>query len=166
MPALFFFICYQLAHLAPYVHPNTSKIIIVVASFIAFSQSNSKYFERISEIVTIDGWAEHYPYKGISDLREQLDRLGTDSSLIFVGYLPEPNHSLIYAGRHGAVFNSEEMNRPKSPIYHYISIIKPNFFVIPTSEKNAFEEKHSSLLRRMEVQYKNEHYIIYLIHGY
>lgn len=166
VPALMYFALFQMARIVPYVHPRTSGILVLFAAIVAFSQSNKLYFQRNSEIVHIDGWAERYPYKWLTDLDHTLDSLGTDTSKLFVAYVPEPNHSLLYARRKGAVFSSTDMNSSESLIYTYLPRIRPDFMMMPSDSVQTFTATHPDLVARTQLRYKNQYFVVYSIHGY
>lgn len=161
MPAILYFTVKSAAYFAPYIHPRTLIIITLLLAVVSFSQGNSKYFGRMSQVVHIDGYPEPYERDWILGAAEIVNQYVPKENLIFSIYNMEPNWSLIYAGRKGAVFNEEEMKREQSPFLYYLPLIKPSHILCRTKFCQDFAKDQTVVYAKCNVVYTDANITLY-----
>ena len=161
MPVIIYFTLKALAYFLPYVQPRTALIVGILLAVLTFSKGNSKYFERMSEIVHIDGHPEPYNRNWILGAKQVVDAHVPTENLIFSLYNMEPNWSLIYAGRKGAVFNDEEMKRDESPMLYYFPILKPSHILCRTQYCEDFAADQPAFFSRCTIVHQDKDITLY-----
>jgi hypothetical protein len=151
------------ARYLPYVHPNTTAILLGIITLLSFSQANSRYFERMSEIVHVKGSLESYAYKWLIGGEEKIAKWVSIEEHIYVCYAPEPNHSLVYFNRRGATFNTEEMSRDESPFWYYLKTIQPKCIVVQSSNVTQLMADQPRLLEIAENVYSDDKLTVFLM---
>lgn len=165
MPVVIYFTLKALAYFVPYVQPRTALIISILIAITTFSEGNSKYFERMSEIVHIDGHPEPYNRKWILGAKQIVNNHVPKENLIFSLYNMEPNWSLVYAGRKGAVFNDEEMKRDESPMLYYFPILKPSHILCRTKFCADFATDQPAFFSHCNIVHQDDDITLYA-YGY
>ena len=160
-PALLYLLLRILAYYLPYVHPTASAIILGLLAIVSYSTANSRYFERMSEIVHVKGYPEQYLYKWLLHGEHKIEEYASKDQNIFVCYVPEHNHSLLYFDRKGATFNTEEMGRDESPLWYYLDRIKPSCIVVRSDKVEQLKQDQPQLVEMTEQVYGDEHLTIY-----
>lgn len=145
-----------------YVHPVTSLFILLLISIVSFSNANSKYFARMSEEVSINGYTEHYPVKWLENSHLILADFVPKDELVIVPYAPEHNHSLLYLHRRGFTFNTEEMGRKEgNPFDFYLATQKPRYIVLRTEHKEQFAQDQPDFISKCDILFSNSNFILY-----
>ena len=151
------------ARYLPYVHPTTTAILLGIITLLSFSQANSRYFERMSEIVHVKGSPESYAYKWLIGGEEKIAKWVSIEEHIYVCYAPEPNHSLVYFNRRGATFNTEEMSRDESPFWYYLKTIQPKCIAVQSSNVTQLMADQPRLLEIAENVYSDDKLTVFLM---
>jgi hypothetical protein len=161
IPIIIYFTLKAIAYFAPYVHPRTAIVIMSIFALTSFSKGNARYFERMSEIVHIDGYAEPYERNWILGAAEVIDRYVPADDLIFTVYNMEPNWSLVYAGRRGATFTAEELARDNSPFDYYLRLLKPNYVLCRTSLCDQFAIDNPDFIAKAIILHQDKNITLY-----
>lgn len=142
-----------------------SLFLALFFATVSFSQGNSRYFQRMSEIVNINGYPEFYPHKWLVDAKEKLTPFLKKDDLIFVVYVPEPNHSLVYLRRNGATFNAEEMSRENSPFNYYLENIGAKYVMCKTNNIDRLRADQSDFIDKSTIKFQDDDLTLYY-YGY
>ncbi len=161
MPIILFLSLKCIAYFSQYIQPRTSMILALCFALVSFSQGNTRYFQRISEIVKINGNPEPYPFKWIENSKDKVEPYLEKEDLVFVTYVPEPNHSLVYLRRNGATFNAEEMSRDKSPFNYYMERLGAKFVICKTEDLEQLKIDQPEFLAQSNVKYKDQYLILF-----
>tara|TARA_B100001093_G_C26242995_1_gene765152 strand:+ start:221 stop:580 length:360 start_codon:yes stop_codon:yes gene_type:complete len=119
----------------------------------------------MSEIVNINGYNEFYPHKWLLDAKEKLTPFLKKDDLIFVVYVPEPNHSLVYLRRNGATFNAEEMCRDNSPFNYYLETIGAKYVMCKTNNIDRLRADQSDFIDKSTIKFQDDDLTLYC-YGY
>lgn len=165
MPIILFLVLKSVAYFAEFIQPRTSLFLALFFATVSFSQGNSRYFQRISEIVNINGYPEVYPHKWLVDAKEKLTPFLKKDDLIFVVYVPEPNHSLVYLRRNGATFNAEEMSRENSPFNYYLETIGAKYVMCKTNNIDRLRADQSDFIDKSTIKFQDDDLTLYY-YGY
>lgn len=161
MPIILYLTLRGIAFISPYIQPRTGLILAICFGCISFSQANTRYFQRMSEIVHINGYAEPYPYKWLIDAEKKTDPLIAKDELVFVVYAPEPNHSLVYFRRNGATFNTEEMSRDNSPFNYYFETLDVHYVVCKNEKISQFKSDQPHFFESAKQVYKDRKFTVF-----
>ncbi|MDB4161812.1 hypothetical protein N9772_05555 [Bacteroidia bacterium] len=162
-PILIYGIFNVSARYLPYVHPTTTAILLGVITLFSFSEANSRYFERMSEVVRIKGNPENYAYKWLIGGEEKIAKWVSNEEYIYVCYVPEPNHSLVYFNRLGATFNTEEMGRDESPFWYYLKTIQPRCILVQSSNVARLIADQPTVLEIADKVYTDDKLTVFLV---
>ena len=162
-PILIYGIYKVSARYLPFVHPTTTALLLGILALFSFSQANNRYFERMSEVVRIKGHPENYAYKWLIGGEDKIAKWVSDNEHIYVCYVPEPNHSLVYFNRLGATFNTEEMGRDESPFWYYIKTIQPKCIVVQSRNVARLIADQPKVLKVADKVYSDDELTIFLI---
>ncbi|MDG1720797.1 MAG: hypothetical protein P8I31_06045 [Bacteroidia bacterium] len=165
MPIILFLSLKCIAYLSQYIQPRTSMVLALCFAFVSFSQGNTRYFQRMSEVVNINGDPEPYPFKWIENSKDKLEPYFEKEDLVFVTYVPEPNHSLVYLRRNGATFNAEEMSRDKSPFNFYMERLDAKFVICKTEDIEQLKIDQPEFIAQSNLKYKDQDLILFY-HGH
>jgi len=160
-PALIYLYLRTSARYLPYIHPTTAAIILGIVAIFSYTKSNSRYYQRMSEIVHIKGYPEEYAYKWLLNSEKKIAQWVSQDEPLFVCYAPEPNHSLVYLNRKGATFNAEEMGRDESPFWYYKDVIKPKCMVIRSTYKEQLIKDQPKINEVADQIFEDQELIIY-----
>jgi hypothetical protein len=161
MPFILFLVLKSVAYFTEFIQPRTSLFLALFFATISFSQGNSRYFQRMSEIININGYPESYPYKWLVDAKEKLSPFLKKDDFIFVVYVPEPNHSLVYLRRNGATFNAEEMSRDNSPFNYYIEKDGNEYVLCKTNNIDRLRADQSDFIDKSTIKFQDDDLTLY-----
>lgn len=160
-PALLYILFRILSHYLPYIHPTTATIVLGIVALVSFSTANKRYFERMSEIVPVKGYPETYAYKWLIGGQDKIAPFVTKDQNIFVAYVPEHNHSLLYFDRKGATFNTEEMGRDESPFWYYRDGIQPTCLIVRSDKLSQLKQDQPTVWDVAEQVYADKELTIF-----
>lgn len=160
-PGLLFSFLLVSSHFLPFVHPYTSASLLGLVAFFSYSEANSRYFARMSEIVHINNYPENYERDWLLGADIILDQYASPEDAIYVCYVHEPNLSLIYFNRKGATFNPEEMSRSESPFRYFLPQVNPKFIALKTEYKNQLMTDIPELAEQAFEIYSDQNISIY-----
>lgn len=143
-----------------YVQPRMSLVLISILALYGFTLANQRYFERNREIVKISGNAEVYPVKWLDKAESKLAPYAKKKDNIFVCYVSESNHSLVYFNRTGATFNAEEMAREESLFWYYKKLVNPTCVILPSKYWEQLCEDQPRVLTETTKCYHDKDLII------
>lgn len=161
MPIILFLSLKCIAHFSQYIEPRTSMLLGLCFAFVSFSQGNTRYFQRMSDVVNINGYPEPYPFKWLENAKDKLEPYIRKEDLVFVTYVPEPNHSLVYLRRNGATFNAEEMSRDNSPFNYYIETLNAKFVLCKTTDKEQLKIDQPKFVNQAIIKYEDQDLILF-----
>lgn len=160
-PALLYTAVYVSSRFLPYIHPTTAAVLLGILALFSYSHANSRYFERMSEVVHVKGYPENYAYKWLIGGEEKITQWVSTNEHIYVCYVPEPNHSLIYFNRKGATFNTEEMGRDESPFWYYLDKIKPSCIIVRSNDVSKLVHDQPKIMDTIKQVYTDDHLTIF-----
>jgi len=161
MPIILFISLKSIAFFSEYIQPRTSMFLALCFAVISFSQGNTRYFQRMSEVVNINGHPEPYPYKWLLQAKEKLKSHLKKDDLVLVVYVPEPNHSLVYLRQNGATFNAEEMSRDNSPFNYYLETLGAKYVMCKTQDIDQFKKDQPDFIKQSIIKFKDKDLTLY-----
>jgi hypothetical protein len=161
MPIILFISLKSIAFFSEYIQPRTSMFLALCFAVISFSQGNTRYFQRMSEVVNINGHPEPYPYKWLLQAKEKLKSHLKKDDLVLVVYVPEPNHSLVYLRQNGATFNAEEMSRDNSPFNYYLETLGAKYVMCKTEDIDQFKKDQPDFTKQSIIKFQDKDLTLY-----
>ena len=161
MPILLFLSLRSIAYFTPYIQPRTGLFLAILFATISFSQGNSRYFQRMAEVVTINGNPEPYPFRWLEHSKDKITPFVNSNELVYVVYVPEPNHALVYLRRNGATFNEEEMSREQSPFNYYLEIQKTKYVMCKKDKIQQFRRDQPQFFESAHILFDDKEFILF-----
>lgn len=166
LPIALYLILKGIARISEFVHPRTSLILASIFAFVSFSQGNNAYFNRMSEVVWINNYAEYYERNWLIGAQDKVDSLIPENAPIMSVYSPEPNFALVYLNRKGVTINVEEMAREESPFRLYLNRLPIEYVICYSRFTEWFMRDQPVFVKQAEVLYQDEKFTLYKSNGY
>lgn len=165
-PIMLFIAALSLRSLLPYLHTRLSLVASLIFVSISFTQGSKRYYNRMSENVWINNALETYKRQWLIDADKKIAPFVDKEDWVYVVYVPEPNFSLIYLGRKGATFNTEEMGRENDPFTWFINEQNVKYVVCPKEKVPVFEVNQPWFMNESKLIYSDAYFNLYKRNGY
>ena len=166
LPITLYFTLKGTAYICEYIHPRTSMVLASIFALVSFSQGNNAYFNRMSEVVWINNYAEYYERNWLIGAQEKVDKILPAEASIMSVYSQEPNFVLVYLDRKGLTINLEEMQRAESPFTLYLNRLNMDYVICYSRFTDWFKRDQPIFISKAEVLYSDDKFTLYKSNGY